>query len=384
MYNDNDEMYDVRDFDEDVKERKELIEEAKALDPDADWNSLSRQVNSLQKRWKRIYYWESAYEDTLSEEFEGYIDAIYGKRREGWKDNQTAKEALIEAARKLSNSTEWNATTKEMADLMDQWKAIGSAGKDMDDKCWDAFSKARQIFFDRKRQYWADAQSRFDNALKVKEDLVAKAKELADSVEWQKTNDKMKEMMDQWKAVGSAGREHEDRLWNEFNESRQAFFTRRNAYYDELHVQQDANLEKKKALVEKAREITDTKEYTKDHTDAMKQLGVDWKEVGSCRKEKEDEIWNVFRGVMDEYFDGLKEFNEMRHQQWVGRMTDAKNRKVELVESQKRQLARLNGDKAKALGQVEIDDLEARIKDKEDFIQELEEQIADIDKTLAK
>ena len=46
MYNDNDEMYDVRDLDDDVKERKELIEEAKALDPEADWNSLSRQVNS--------------------------------------------------------------------------------------------------------------------------------------------------------------------------------------------------------------------------------------------------------------------------------------------------------------------------------------------------
>ena len=383
MYNDN-EMYDVRDFDDDVKERRALIEEAKALDPDAEWNALSRQISNLQRRWRRIYYWESVYEDTLTEEFEGYIDAIYGKRREGWKVNQTAKEELIEQARKLSNSTEWNATTKAMADLMEQWKAVGSAGKEMDDKLWESFSKARQIFFDRKHEYWANAQARFDNALKVKEELVAQAAALADSVEWQKTNEKMKTMMEQWKAAGSAGREHEDRLWDAFNESRQAFFTRRNAYYEELHAKQDANLEKKKALVEKAREIEATKEYTKDNTEAMKQLGVDWKEAGSCRKEKEDEIWNEFRSIMDEYFDGLKQFNEMRHQQWIGRMNDAKNRKMELVANQKRQLARLEKDKVGALGQAELDEIDARIKDKEEFIKELEDQIADIEKSLEK
>lgn len=383
MYND-DEMYEVRDFDDDVNQRRALIEEAKALDINADWNTLSHQVNNLQRRWRRIYYWESAYEDTLTEEFESYIDAIYGKRREGFKENEGAKQALIEKARKLSNSTDWNQTTKEMAELMEEWKAVGTAGKECDDQLWEAFSKARQIFFDRKHEYWANAQARFDQALKVKEDLVTKAQGLADSVEWQKTSDKMKEMMDAWKAAGSAGREHEDRLWDAFNEARQAFFTRRNAYYEELHIQQDANLEKKRALVERAQQIASEKEYTKENTEAMKQLGVDWKTVGICRKEKEDEIWNEFRGIMDEYFAALKQLNEARHQQWIDRMNDAKARKQDLLANQKRQLTRLENDKAKALGQVEIDELEERIKDKKDFIQELEDQIADIEKTLAK
>ena len=35
MYNENDEMYEVEDFDEDIKRRQELIEEAKSIPTDA-------------------------------------------------------------------------------------------------------------------------------------------------------------------------------------------------------------------------------------------------------------------------------------------------------------------------------------------------------------
>ena len=58
-----------------------------------------------------------------------------------------------------------------------------------------------------------------------------------------------------WKAAGSAGREHEDRLWNAFNESRQKFYDRRGEYYDQLHEQQDGKYEEKRRLVEQANEI---------------------------------------------------------------------------------------------------------------------------------
>ena len=78
---------------------------------------------------------------------------------------------------------------------------------------------------------------------KNKEGMIKEAAALADSVEWNKTGEKFRAMMDQWKAAGSAGREHEDRLWNAFNESRQKFYDRRGEYYDQLHEQQDGKYE---------------------------------------------------------------------------------------------------------------------------------------------
>ena len=190
--------------------------------------------------------------------------------------------------------------------------------------------------------------------------------------------------MDQWKAAGSAGREHEDRLWDAFNEQRQKFYDRRSVYYDQLHKEQDQKYLDKKALVEKAAAIAAEKTYTKELTEQMKGLSNEWKAIGSCGKEREDQIWDEFRSVMDDYFNGLKQLNEQKHQEWRQRMQDARNRKQDLLQKQKWQLKRMQEEMVGLLGQRAIDEMNEDIADKEEFIQQLEAEIADIEKSLAK
>ena len=168
MYNENDEMYEVEDFDEDIKRRQELIEEAKSIPTDAKWNDVFRQISDLKKKWKRIQYWESDYEDQLAEEFDSYIDVFYQKRREGYESNKAIKQELIDRANEILKSDNLNQATEEMNELMAQWKASGSAGKETDDALWEAFNAARQKFFDKKHDYWENLQSKFDNAKQVK------------------------------------------------------------------------------------------------------------------------------------------------------------------------------------------------------------------------
>lgn len=382
MYQENDDMLEVNDFDEDIRRREELIEEAKNIPADADWNDVMHQVNDLRRRWRRIQYWDSAYEETLAEEFDSYIDAFYAKRREFYQSAQKLKEELIEQARKVALSEEWNQATEEMNALMQQWKAAGSAGKETDDALWEQFNAARQQFFDRKHEHWEQLQGKFENAHQVKENLIEQAAALEDSQEWQKTSEKFRKLMDEWKAVGSAGREHEDALWEKFNSSRQKFYERRNAHYDELHQVQGERYDAKKKLVAQAKEIADARSYTRENTKVMKDLGVEWKKVGSCGKEHEDQIWKEFRSIMDEYFDGLKQWNEQRHSQWRQRMQDARARKLELIQNQKRQIQRMKEEMVGLLGQRAIDDMQDRIDEKEDFIEQLEAEVADIDRSL--
>lgn len=382
MYQENDDMLEVNDFDEDIRRREELIEEVKNIPADADWNEVMHQVNDLRRRWRRIQYWDSAYEETLAEEFDSYIDAFYAKRREFYQSAQKLKEELIEQARKVALSEEWNQATEEMNALMQQWKAAGSAGKETDDALWEQFNAARQQFFDRKHEHWEQLQGKFENARQVKENLIEQAAALEDSQEWQKTSEKFRKLMDEWKAVGSAGREHEDALWEKFNSSRQKFYERRNAHYDELHQVQGERYDAKKKLVAQAKEIADARSYTRENTKVMKDLGVEWKKVGSCGKEHEDQIWKEFRSIMDEYFYGLKQWNEQRHSQWRQRMQDARARKLELIQNQKRQIQRMKEEMVGLLGQRAIDDMQDRIDEKEDFIEQLEAEVADIDRSL--
>ncbi|MFR2886203.1 MAG: DUF349 domain-containing protein, partial [Merdibacter sp.] len=267
--------------------------------------------------------------------------------------------------------------------LMLQWKAAGTAGKETDDALWEEFRNARQTFFDRRRDHWKNLREKFDSARKIKQDLIQQAAALEDSQEWQKTSERFRSLMDQWKAAGSAGREHEDQLWSQFNASRQKFYEARNRHYDELHEEQAKHYAVKKDLTAQARAIADAKEYTRENTEKMKQLGVDWKQAGSCGREKEDQIWKEFRAAMDDYFNSLKEWNEERHQQWRQRMSDARGRKQELIANQKRQIRRMQDEMVGLLGQRAIDEMQEQIEEKEAFIAQLEAELEDIDKTLA-
>lgn len=379
MYNENDERYEVSDYDEDIAARKELIEEAKNLPETADWRDAAK----LQKRWKRIEYWESAYEEELAQEFDRYIDALYAKRNETLKNNVQEKEELVKEAKGLQNSDNWNEVTEQMNALMNRWKEIGSAGREQDDALWEEFNAARQAFYDRKRKHWESIQSAFKNAHKVKEELIEKAVALKDSSDWKKTSEAYRELMEAWKQAGSAGRDVENELWDKFNEARQAFYDRRNAHYEELHAEQDARYTQKKALVEQAKVIVAASEFTKENTAKMKKFGSDWKEIGACGRDRENEIWSEFRETMDAYFAGLKQWNEQRHQQWRQRLVDARARKVELIQNQKRQIKHMEEEIVGLLGQRAIDDMEDRIAEKEEFIEQLEAEVADLDKTLS-
>ena len=381
----NNDVYeeDVRDFDVDIEQRKALIEEAKQIEDTGDWSALNRELSDLQRRWRRIYYWESAYEDTLEEEFDALIDKFYAKRRELYASVEETKKDLIKQAKALMNSTDWNRATEAMKDLMTQWKAAGSAGKEKDDVLWEEFNVARNTFFDRKHTHWEDMQTKFEQARKVKEELIEEAKKLEDSTALQASGNAFKELFARWKEAGSAGREYEDDLWNAFHASRQKFYAARDAYYDELHEKQDALYQQKEELLAKAKEIAENTLFTREDTAAMKQLSVDWKAVGFTGKERDDEIWKAFRDVMDTYFAGLKQFNESKHAQWRQRMEDRRMRKTELIQEQKRQIQRIERDMVALLGERAIEDAKERIADKEDFIKTLEAEIEELDKALA-
>lgn len=378
------EMDEIRDIDEDINSRKALIEEAKQLDFSQDWNTVASAVMNLKKRWKRIYYWESVYEDELANEFDQIIDTFYAKRKEGYATIQKIKQELIDRAKSLSVSDNWNSATDEMNELMQQWKAAGSAGKDTDDQLWEAFNAARQTFFDRKHQYWEDRQAKAGTAREVKQDLIQQAIKLADSSEWQKTGEQYRKLMDQWKAAGFAGKDVDDQLWSEFNAARQKFYDRRNEAYEVIRGNQQVNVDKKKELIDQATAIVAKKEYNRENTDFMKNLNVRWKEIGSCGKEMEDRLWKQFRACADEYFDGLKRQNEQKHAEWIQKMQEMRNRKQELIQSQQRQLRWMKNEIGTLLSQSAADEMAEDIEDKEAFIKELEEQLAEINEKLGR
>ncbi len=385
MENLNEEMIEeFDDMDEDIRKKQDLIEQVKVLAESADGatSETFRTVNDLKRSWNRIHYWESDYEDGLRDQFEEYVNTIFAKRNDMYKNAEEAKQALIARAEQLAQAKDLNSVTPEMKSLMDDWKAAGSAGKHTDDELWNRFQAVRQDFYDRKHQAWEEQNARFDAAREKKQELIEEARKLADSTDWNRTSNKFRSLMDQWKAAGSAGRRNEDALWTEFNALRQEFYGRRSEHYDEVSKSQEENYLAKKALVEEAQGILDRNEFRREQTDRMKALSQEWKQIGYCGKERDDKVWKEFRAVMDVYFDALKKNNEQRHQDWIDRMLDAKDRKVDMIANQKRQIERLEDDLNGLVSQATMENIRQTIADKENFIAQLEDEIADIEEKV--
>ena len=215
-----------------------MIEEAESLKDETNWNEANRKANQLKKRWRKIPFYESLQEEDLKERFEKALDVVYEMRNEVFKKSQEIKTNLIQQAKDLSLSEEWNKTTQKLNELMDEWKKAGNAG-DKDDELWKQFNEARQVFYDRKRKNWEEMNKKFEQARQIKETLINQAKELQNSEQWKKTSQKLNDLMDQWKAAGNAGKEYENALWNDFNAARQVFYDRRSVFYEELHKKQE-------------------------------------------------------------------------------------------------------------------------------------------------
>jgi hypothetical protein len=140
------------------------------------------------------------------------------------------KNALIKKARAAAESTDWRAGGEAMRELMDQWKAAGHAG-DQEDGLWTQLQAARQTFFDARTAFFEGKQVLQGSALDVKKQLIEKAKKLSNSSEWKETSAALRDLMEQWRAAGSAGKEHEEALWQEFHGARQKFFDRQSNFF---------------------------------------------------------------------------------------------------------------------------------------------------------
>ena len=212
--------------------------------------------------------------------------------------------------------------------------------------------------------------------------LILKAKELAENHDTKVKNEVMEELFNNWKKAGNAGKEFENNLWKQFNEHRNLFYKNRDKFFKEQKIQNKERYALKQELVVKAQEILDTNEYTIDNTKKFKDLNVEWKKIGFCGRENEQNVWDKFNGIAEKYFNNLKSISEEKKNQWTDRLENVIEDKKDRISKTQNSIDRLNNELIGAISERKIEDIKAEIEDKEDFIEELKLDIIDIQKKL--
>ena len=168
----------------------------------------------------------------------------------------TAKEKLaVEAEQLATAGTAWKASGDRLRAIVDDWKAIKGVDRKTDDALWKRFSAARDEFGKRRGAHFAQLDAERATARSEKDQLVARAQELAQSTDWKGTASAMKDLMGQWKAAPRASKETEDALWTRFRAAQDDFFARRTGVFAERDAELLVHQRQKAALIADAEAI---------------------------------------------------------------------------------------------------------------------------------
>jgi hypothetical protein len=157
----------------------------------------------------------------------------------------------------------------------------------------------------RKRSEAARAKARAQAAV-TKEKIVSEAEGLADSSDWKRSGDRLRELLEEWKKAPRLERKVDDALWKRFSHARTAFDKRRRVHFAELDEQRSEATAKKEKLIKKAEELSTSKEWG-ETARAYRDLMTEWKAAGRARRDVEDSLWERFRAAQDVFFTARSE-----------------------------------------------------------------------------
>lgn len=211
--------------------------------------------------------------EKLSEALPAQIEARKAQRAEQNAATIAAKEAMVTEAETLAAGEDWRGGVDRFRTLLDEWKALPRVDRATDNDLWHRFSSARTQYTRRRKAHFAELNQRRDSAKATKEAIIAEAEPLAESTDWGPTSAAFRDLMQRWKAAGSARRGDDDALWAKFRAIQDQFFSARSAAQNAVDGEQGENLAAKQALldeVERALDgVTDVAEAKATHREFL-------------------------------------------------------------------------------------------------------------------
>ena len=211
-------------------ERVEAIISREEEPSSVEWNTLSKQIDEIQKEWKTIGFATKKENQRVYDRFRAACDKFYERKRlyysefkDSMNENLSKKLALIEQAEQLKDSTEWKKTTEAFIDLQKQWKEIGAVPRKKSEALWKRFRAACDAFF-AERDKNAKPENDYYGNLKAKKALIAEVNAFEPSDDEQVMHDAAATYVERWQAIGFVPFKEKEAIAKAWSEAMQAKF----------------------------------------------------------------------------------------------------------------------------------------------------------------
>ena len=146
-----------------------------------------------------------------------------------------------------------------------------------------------------REQARSDAQERKTKIVEEAERIAAEA------THWKISGERMRQLLEEWKAAPRADRATETVLWKRLSAARNAFTKRRKAYFASLEDERETARTRKEQLVTEAEALSGSTDWGPTAS-AYRDLMRQWKEAGRADRAAEEELWGRFKAAQDTFF----------------------------------------------------------------------------------
>jgi hypothetical protein len=159
----------------------------------------------------------------------------------------------------------------------------------------------REAYEAKKAAETAAKEARRAQIIVEKEKIVTEAESLALSESWKTTGDRLKVLMDEWKAAPRLDKETDTALWKRFSSSRNKFDKRRRTHFAALEATQSVVADAKKTIVAQAEQLATSTEWVPT-AKKFKLLMDQWKAAGRGKPNDDAKLWARFKTAQDQFF----------------------------------------------------------------------------------
>ncbi|CAG4997454.1 hypothetical protein DYBT9275_01778 [Dyadobacter sp. CECT 9275] len=323
-----------------------LLEAEEGRETDASGLKSSwEEFKKIQDEWKNAGNIASPHNGTLWATYNALIDRYFSNRNIYFelkeldrRRNADLKAELCEKVEELGKSLASRPMTREILNeanhIFEDYKHIGPAPKEDQEKLWQRFKLALDVLYDAQRGQFAEQkksmQENYEQKLKIYEEIVPFTSFNSGSIkEW---NAKTKEIMafqDQWVALkGIMPREEGKDLSKKFWGALKTFFNNKGEFFRQLESKREQNLELKNQLCAEAEAILESGEDNPSNTQKIIELQKKWKGIGQVPEKFKDTIYDRFKQACDAYFDQKRSKNKEVEKEFE----DNLRKKTDLIE----------------------------------------------------
>ncbi len=288
-----------------------LITDLESLIGTKDGRAVDRALEQAAKAFSQLGKVAADQRDALDRRYQDVrgrlVVAIRELREaEDWQrwTNVPRAEALIKEAAALLEA-EAPPTLDALKALQARWKQLGAVPANKNKELWERFKTTTDQVFDRIKGVRAVEAEKFAAVAQLKEQLIAQAEVLAASTDWETTAPALKDLQRQWKESGHLPRKQGDELWKRFRAACDRFFEARKPHLDAQVADQQANLDAKTRLCERAEAIVAAAPGEGGWgaaITAIRNAQREWKDIGFVPRKDADAIWARFRAACDALF----------------------------------------------------------------------------------